>query len=407
MKSYSLVFLFILCSFISLAQDGRMNYKFSGFVDTYHAVRSKKPYDFMSSRSRLRTELSATNGDSYFFVSLNSTYNEIIRDQTKIELREAFLQYTNACWNIKAGRQIILWGVADGLRVTDIVSPMDYSEYLARDYDDIRIPVNAFRIKYIKPDYSCELVFIPSSEFFILPVDEENPWSVTRSLRMPYRADMENTPSKTFKNSEYGGRLSFFFSGIDFSVSALHSWNKMPVFKYGYTPGKDTVLLDARYSRMNMLGADFSKPVGEFVLRGEIAGYFGELIEFFGDDAVKKNTLSYLLGIDWYAADDWTFMVQYYQKIISNYKSFMKSDKNTAYATINVSKKILRSTLSLSTYAYIDLMNKAVFDRTSVDYSLTDQIHLMIGYDLFRGDKGMLSSYKDNSEIWIKAKYCF
>ena len=406
MKTYCTIILSLL-SVATCAQDKNMNFNFGGFADTYHAVRSKEPYDFMSSRSRLRTEFSAAKGKSYMFTSLNSVYNSLDESQTKIELREAFFQYTSNNWDFKIGKQIVIWGIADGLRITDIVSPMDYSEFLARDYDDIRIPVNAFRLKYIKPSYNFELIFIPVSEFFVLPVDADNPWSITNSFEIPSQANMENTPDRILKNSEFGGRFSFYLSGIDFSVSALHSWNKMPVFSYEYSQNIDTLLLDANYSRMDMLGMDFSLPVSKLVIRGEIAEYFNELQEISNEELIKKNTTNLLLGVDWYAGNDWTIMAQYYYRLINDYEKTMTSDKNTAYATLGISKKLLRSMLQLSAYSYIDFINEAFFTRFSSDYSLTDQIHLMAGYDWFNGDKGMFSYYKDNSEFWVKAKFSF
>lgn len=167
MKKQYYIFILLLLSVIAQAQEEDVKLKFNGFIDTYHAVRIESPNDFMSSRSRLRTELSASKGKSYLFVSLNAIHNSILEDQTKVELREAFLQYTDKNWDFKIGQQIVIWGIADGMRITDIISPMDYTEFLARDYDDIRIPVNAFRLKYIKPNYNFELIFIPVSEFFI------------------------------------------------------------------------------------------------------------------------------------------------------------------------------------------------------------------------------------------------
>ncbi len=391
----------------SFAQDDELQFRFNGFADTYHAVRSQSPYNFMSSRSRLRTEFNITKGKSYMFASLNSVYNSLIKNQTKIELREAFFQYTSNTWDLKVGKQIVIWGVADGLRITDIISPMDYSEFLARDYDDIRIPVNAFQLKYLQPNYNIELIFVPVSEFFILPVEKENPWSITHSFKMPSQVDMNNTPAKNLKNSEFGGRFSFYLSGIDFSVSALHSWNKIPVFSYGYSENNDTLQLTAKYDRLNMLGMDISMPVGEFVIRGEFAEYFNELLEISNDKFIKKNTTNLLLGIDWYAGNNWAIMGQYYHRLINGYENRMTSDKTTSYATLSISKKLLRNTLNLGTYSYIDMINKAFFTRFSSDFSLTDQIHLMAGYDWFYGNKGMFSYYKDNSEFWVKAKFSF
>jgi hypothetical protein len=75
--------------------------------------------------------------------------------------------------------------------------------------------------------------------------------------------------------------------------------------------------------------------------------------------------------------------------------------------TLNISKKLMNNNLSFSSFAYYDISNKSIFNRFSADYALNDQIHLLIGYDLFEGDEGIFANYKDNSEIWFKAKYSF
>lgn len=386
--------------------------KLNGFLDTYHAVQSKSPNNFMSSRTRLRTELDMKKGKSYMFASLNATYNSILPEQTKIELREAFFEYTTKNWNFKAGRQIVIWGISDGVRITDVVSPMDMTEFLARDYDDIRIPVNAMRVRYLTQNMRAELILIPVSSFFIVPYQPENPWSVFPSNTGTYfDVNMNNTPEMTLNNSEYGGRISFFLSGIDFSISALHTWNKMPVFRNQLSTNNDTVFVDALHNRMDMLGADFSMPIGQFVIRGEIAEYFGEVqslnMQVNSNVSLKRNTTNFLLGVDWYPGNEWTFTTQYSHKLIPDYVDIIETKENTALATLGITKKILRSTLNLSSFTYFDITNNGFFNRTSADYSLTDEIHMILGYDWFNGDKGMFRMYKDNSEIWFKAKYSF
>lgn len=384
-----------------------MKFNLSGFIDTYHAFRSKDPYDFMSSRSRLRTEFEAQAGKSYLFASINSIYNNIVPEETKIELREAFFQYTNKCLDIKAGKQIVIWGVADGLRITDIVSPMDYSEFLARDYDDIRIPVNAVKMKYVKPNYNFEFLFIPIPEFFIMALDNKNPWSITSSYQTPYEVRTDTKPEKTIKNCEAGGRFSFYMRGIDFSISALRTWNKMPVYSYTYYPDNSSMIIQPNYKRLTMLGSDISIPINKFVIRGEFAEYFNELQDVKDNNYIKKSSTNFLLGIDWYPGYDWNIMLQYYHKYINNYDKLITGDEHTSYGTVNITKKLIRNTLKLSTYAYIDIKNNAFFDRTYADYALTDQIHLTAGYDWFHGNKGMFSYYKNNSEYFFKAKYNF
>ncbi len=399
-------------SSFAFSQENKTKLDFTGFVDSYHAVRSKSPYDFMSSRTRFRGELKMLQGNSYFFTSFNAVHNSILKSQTGIELREAFFEYSAKSWDIKAGRQIISWGVADGMRITNIISAMDMTEFLAQDYDDIIMPVNAIRFRWIKPKMNFEIIIVPIPTFSIIPYETENPWSVfPTNGKTVFDINMDNKPELTLENSEYGARFSFFLSGIDFSISALHTWNKMPVFIRSMSPNFDTVFVKANYYNLDMLGLDFSVPKGQFVFRGEGAYYIGEYHEPNEQNInlfpIKKNTLNWLIGIDWYPGNDWTITVQYSHKFIANYLDLLMANENTVFSTAGITKKLFRSTLTLSTFAYVDFTNGGFFDRSSIDYALSDEIHLLIGYDWFYGDKGMFGLYKDNSEYWFKAKYNF
>ncbi len=406
-----LLILLCLSPFLGRAQSNDISFSVNGFIDSYHAVRSSSPNDFMSSRSRVRTEVNVDKGNTNLFASLNAVHNSILDNKTGFFLREAFFRYSTNQWELKAGRQIITWGVADGIRITDLVSPMDYTEFLAQDYDDIRIPENGFRLKYSHSKFNIEGIFIPVAEFFQLPVDNENPWSVLSSMTMPYTLNMDNTPEKKLSNSEFGARLSVFLSGIDFSVSALHTWNKMPVINRNLSSGMDSIYLNAHYGRMDMLGVDLSVPVWKFVVRAEAAAYLGELQEMdmpVSENAtLAKNSINSLIGIDWYPGNDWTIMVQYSHKYISDYKECIANKQNTGLATLNISKKLLQTMLTLSSFTYFDISNNSFFNRSSASYALTDQISLTMGYDWIYGGKGSFAIYRNNSEYWVKTKFSF
>ena len=369
------------------AQDGdSLRVQVKGFVDSYHAMRTQRPNDWMSSRSRVRGEISVEKGNAGAFVSANLVHNEIVKENTGLQLRETYAYYSDEHWDLRAGRQIIVWGVSDGLRVTDIISPMDYTEFLAQDYDDIRIPVGGLRMRYSRQSWSLEAIAVPVTSFFILPTDAENPWSVGQ-------IKIDKEPDKKFSNMEYGGRLSFYLSGIDFSMSALHTWNKMPVFHNGI----------GTYHRMTMLGTDFSVPIGQFIVRGEFAEYIDEAQQTFGkQNIIKANSSNALLGMDWYAGNDWNVSAQYSHKYVAS-----GDHRNTGIATIRVSKDLLHNTLAIQSFAYIDVTNGGVFNRLSADYAINDQIHSIIGFDYFHANNGVFEMYDDNSEVWLKLKYSF
>lgn len=412
MKTFKYILAILLLQGISHAVLAQ-SLEFGGFIDSYHAVRLQDPYDFMSSRSRLRAELRGIKGNSILYASINANVHNLLPKRTFFELREAYLEYAGNNWDLRAGRQIIIWGVSDGIRITDIIAPMDFTEFLARDYDDIRMPVDAMKLRFFSNNIKMELVFVPVFQSFIYPTDPQNPWNIFPVLDggpevviMPAR-----TPASTLANSEIGGRLSAFFSGIDMSVVSLYTWNKFPVFSTSFSKGMDTTFLVPQHHRLFMTGVDLSTTLGSLVLRGEGA-YFGG--EYYPTDLngssnllLSRDVIRYLVGLDWYPGNEWTLTGQLSHTYILKFSSELSCDRSNVLATLGISKKLLRSTLSVSTFGYMDLTNKGFFNRTSLDYSLSDPIHISVGVDLFGGDGGMFGMYEDNSEVWIKVKYSF
>lgn len=389
------------------SQDEELKVGIKGFVDTYHAMRTESPNDMMASRSRVRGELMMKYNKVGTFASANLIHNAIVGAKTGLHIRECFVTYADDNWDIRAGRQIVTWGVADALRLTDIVSPMEYTEFLADDYDDIRIPVNGLRARYSRSSWSAEVVALPVSSFYILPTDADNPWSINLpDATMPYIIDIGQKPQKKIASGEIGGRLMFFMSGIDFSFSALRTWNKMPVFTTNVV--NDTLSALGHYKRLTMLGTDISVPISKIVLRAEVAEYLGEAqTPVFGMDEQRANSLNALIGIDWYAGNDWSLSAQYAHKSIASHSALISSYKNSGTATVRIAKELLNNTLCVQTFAYIDVTCGGIYNRLSADYAVTDQLHCIVGYDLFSADKGMFAMYADNSEVWLRVKYNF
>lgn len=403
-----LLFLSLLPAFLFAQENETIpNFRHKGFIDSYHAVRAGGENDYMSSRSRLRIEGGLEKGNTSGFVSLNAVYNPIVERQTGLFLREAFMEYSNNKWTLKAGRQIVTWGVADGLQVTDIISPMDYTEFLAQDYDDIRIPVNAIRLFYGGLNAKIEAIFVPVPELYRLPTEADNPWCIPFNDANCFMNN--NVPEKKIKNSEFGSRLSAYLNGFDFSVCALRTWNKMPVFVVRGISPENLLLVESQYGRMTMLGGDLSVSAGKFVIRADVSCYLDALHSprDFRDFAVKCDDLLSLVGIDWYPGRDWTVMMQYCHTYIFGNKQ-ISDYHNSGMATVNISKALLRNSLKVAAFGRVDCANDgAFFTRFNADYLLTDDVAITLGYDWFRADSGMFVLYRDNSEVWAKMKYSF
>ena len=145
------------------------------------------------------------------------------------------------------------------------------------------------------------------------------------------------------------------------------------------------------FAEDSILGADVSLPIGQCVVRAEVAEYLDEAQDAMVATPVQSSpSTNALVAIDWYAANDWSLSAQYCHKHIGNMKPGMDVYENSGLATLRVSKELLNNTLSLS-----------------ADYAISDQLHVTLGYDFFYADGGMFAMYKDNSELWAKLKFSF
>jgi len=56
-------------------------------------------------------------------------------------LREAYVDSQVGDWSIRTGKQQVVWGTADGMKLLDTINPTDYSEMAQNQMEDSRIPV--------------------------------------------------------------------------------------------------------------------------------------------------------------------------------------------------------------------------------------------------------------------------
>jgi hypothetical protein len=56
-------------------------------------------------------------------------------------LREAYIDTETSGYSVRAGKQQVVWGTADGMKLLDAINPTDYTEMAQNQMEDSRIPV--------------------------------------------------------------------------------------------------------------------------------------------------------------------------------------------------------------------------------------------------------------------------
>lgn len=385
-----------------------------GWVEGARSVRIRSPYDALLSRLWGRLKLSADIDDLYGHVSVDLQQNWKVEDETGFELHEAWIEYAADGWDLRIGRQVIIWGMADGVQITDIVSPPDYTEFITRDLEEIRLPVDAARFRLLGDTFDLELIWIPVFRAAILP-SADNPWAVELDIPEDVRVttSLAEEPEVSLENSEIALKVSAFLSGLDVAVSVFHTWDDQPAMHrtVSRNDGEIDIHFSPEHHRMTVLGLEFSRPLSDFVFRGEVACYLGRYFEpeSITGDPSRKNALNWLAGIDWTPGNDWTVTAQATGVFIVDHEQSLAAEEHALSGTLNVSKKLLRQTLTFSNMLYYDFRQQDFFDQLKAEYAVTDDVRLIAGVDVFGGgdNGGFFGLYRDNSQVWFKAKYSF
>ncbi len=380
---------------------------FSGYLETRHGLQTKNPNKLLASETLLRPEIRMSGNNVELFAAADVSENHLNQDESGIELHEAYVDYVSSAWDIRLGRQIITWGNADGVRITDNICPSDFTEYLTRDFDEIRIAVDALKFRWFSSYGTAELIYIPFFKDGISP-EPDSPWWLNGIADVI--TDNSHKPEKKLKNGEIALKFAFFLPGLDCALSYFYTWNDFPVYYSDNPLDSQALVAVASYSRIHIYGLEFSIPYNDLVLRGEAAFSHGRLYQAQDTTITpsKKDDIQCLLGVDWYPGNQWILLCQLVDKRILNHSGTISAESHSTLVTLNLSKDLFREKVTISAMHYRDLNFMDSLTRVSTEYQPVDGCILSIGADIFSGDKnGDFGKYKNNTQVWTKIKYHF
>ncbi len=384
----------------------------SGWLDAVQSIRLRSPHDSLTSRARLRLEMTADMDWLYGFVSADGEKNREIPSASGVELHEAWIEHVADNWDLRLGEQIIIWGRADGVQITDMISPPDYTESVSRDLDEIRMPVSAVKLRLLGEQMDTTLLWIPIFKAAVQPKGD-NPWAITPVL--PKNIEISSIPAdepeNSIANSEFAIKISSYLAGLDLAASIFHSWDDFPAMhrRIRTINGGTRIDFIPKHHRLTIFGLEGARPWSDYVFRFEAAWYKGRYYEpaSLFDQPEQKDAVKWLGGIDWSPGNDWTITAQLIGDHILGHDSLLAKKEHIYTSTLNITKKLRNQTLTLANMVYWQMDAGEVFNRCKITYDIHDAIALSSGIDLFAGDNGAFGRYKKNTQLWIKIKYSF
>ena len=376
-----------------------------GFVRTHlGAFIENGEYSILQNTFDWRLEYG--KGDVGLYVNSVFNYNGLDKN-LDINLRQAYFDIYFDNFDLRIGKQQIIWGKADGVFITDVISPRDLSEFILPEFEEVRIGNNAVKLDYYLGNATFEVVWIPTFQPTISP-EQSSIWFPEMELpSIPTTIEPTIEVENKLSNSELAFKYSYLGSAIDFELMTAYMWDDSPAMHI-YSKS-DTTIIKPEYHRLPLVGASFSKSLLGAVIRGEGAYYFDKNFEAenFAINCIReKDYANYLVGYDhnWFGVN---VSFQFIQEYIMDYEEDIINDEFQSTTTFLASKTFINETLELSLFSYYGINDNDALLRPKISYDLSDGFNVLLGTDVFIGDEGNFGQYDENDMVYAKVRYDF
>ena len=367
--------------------------------------------DLLIPRARLKIVHGIAPG-IYWRYEADATSRRANGNDDAFVLREAYLNYREDRFDLRAGLQSIPWGRADVINPSDNLTPSNYTWLTLNDAEQ-RIGTAAIQVGYQFEYGKLTAISLPLFRPSKVPLGDTQGLTVREAEPEALRSD-------------FALRWERQSSGPEWSVSWFHGHSLRP----NLVPAADlptSGVIELQHPRVEVLGADFAAPWRSIIFRGEAAYTRAQdCCDVAGVEFQKSDNLFAVLGVETAFSDGWRAVVQAFHK-----KNFEKSEQESgpspvaeiAYAS-NVLNDELRSDYTgLSVGIYPTALGDRV--KTNIDvawiaqtndyairprliYQLQDSLSLNLAADWYGGNReGPLGKLRDNSLVLTEVQWRF
>ncbi len=435
----------------------RADTSLEGYVKSFVFQEVRSPYAVDRAGSRLQLVARGGQGMVSFFAATDFELDSrlLVSDQPASRGEgfdvfpvEAYVNLSTGPFEFRFGQQFIFWGKTTWINPTDVITPWNYPD-MASEVEDYRIAPFAARVNwYPRGEWMVDLVWVP-----IFRPSRIGPFGPTEINGVPVVEGEPDMPARTLENGEFGLRLSDAVSrwALDWSVSAYKGWEKMPTLSIepnfpdstggndgsGGGPPPGVTALDTtdggappmpesftkvdHYGPLTMVGLDFSKAIGPFVLKGE--GAYKRTGDEDGTDIVLRNSrLESVVGVDFAWSENLTLGLQYIDTYLLDYDPELERQ---TYQAMGMDPSFVEETFSqqVSLQANVTIVPAVGLQLTSV-YSVTYEDFFLLGFvwwdvadalKLYAGavafggaeDTTPYGALADASRAFVELKYSF
>lgn len=323
--------------------------------------------------------------------------------ESEAECREVYLQGRLGSYlDLKIGRQIVVWGRSDNLRITDVLNPLDLREPGLTDIEDLRLPTAMTRLDGYWGQWNLTGIAVHEIRF------DKNPVQGHDFFPSPIPLPPEETPSDGGDDTEWAMALNGIFSGKDISFYWADLFDDAP---HSALAANGSMV--QKHARITMWGAAGNLALGNWLLKCEAAYWRG--LEFFNSASQTHDRIDGLVGIEYSGWDETTASWEWAIRHVVDFEDQLKASPDFAQEdeiinALRVTRTYLNETVELTLLGLIygPLGQDGSLIRGSVAYDWTDTVNVLLGAVLYEsGDMYTFRNIGDNDRVFAEVKYSF
>jgi hypothetical protein len=359
--------------------------------------------------SSWQSKLEISNFYDFVYDLNDRDYSEDVIDtyQSEFEVREAYVQGSlSKQVDLKIGRQIVIWGKSDSIRLNDVINPLDNRELGMTDIEDLRLPVFMTKLDYYIGAWNISTMIIHESR-----TQKEagigSDYLPTHIFPLPKGSvfPKDTSPESTIENTQFALALNGTFTGWDLSFYTA----KVLDSKWHFENNKKI----RTYSPIRIIGLADAVVLSSWLLKSEIA-YIQDLK--YNSTIDEKNRFDALIGLEYNGIKNLNTSIEIANRHLLDYETKMQKAPDFTYND----EQQIASRISYSfnhekgligfLHTVFTAKNKVNggFSRLWLNYDLTDNIEYNIGViDYIGGEKLFLDAISNNDKVFADISYHF
>lgn len=321
------------------------------------------------------------------------------KDSDIVEFREFYADLHENNFDLRLGKQFIVWGVLTGVRVVDEINPMDFRELITPELLDYRVPLWSAKLDYYLGGNSLQIIGIPDLTFH-QPAPKGSEWEL-----------FQEVPGTTYpakrdpRNWELGVQWSGHAFDADYTLNYFYTWDDFPVLSRRAQIDSSGIITNPifypRFQRMHMFGGTAQREWGKFIFKSEVTFVKGKTfglentVDRNGDGYLDHNGIltrdhiRYGLGVDFNVLQT-DFALSATQWAIFKYDPAMLMHQFDTSLNLYLMHNIPERNGVFDLLGIYLVQLKELYLKPKFSFRPSNQFQISMGMDLFWGQKSHL-----------------